>query len=111
MRKFATRNRYHFDSADAGVRKLQRSCIDVRSNFATYPDQSCLIDLRKSDFLDGLGDQNRPLRACIDKGIRRGEAELIWRSYEGVSYFDLQPGSVELQVSRIAAWRVISLHG
>jgi len=55
MRQFATRNRYHFDSAEAGVRELQRSCVDVRFNLATYSDQSCLIDLRKSDFLDGLG--------------------------------------------------------
>ncbi len=80
MRQFAARNRYHFNSAEAGVQELQRGCVDIGFNLATYSDQICLIDLRKTDFPYSFRHQNRPLRACIDKGVRRGKSELVRRS-------------------------------
>jgi hypothetical protein len=96
MRQFATRDRDHFNSAESAMRELQRGCVNVRLNLAAHADQGCLIDFRESDFLDGFGRQNRPRRACIDQSIRRRELERVWRSYEGMSYFDFQAWPVEL---------------
>lgn len=120
MRELATGNLNDFDRLEATVWELQRGYIDISLHDPAYYSNVCLVNLREADSLNGLGCQNRPLGASIYQGFCFGEAAprcgadrrlATYGAQNGRPYFDSQTGSVELQVARIAAWRVVSLHG
>lgn len=121
MRKITTGNLYDFDGLEtATVRELQRGYINACRHYPADYSKVCLVNLRKADLLNGLRRQNRPLCASIDQSISFGEAGshcwrnqrlATYRTQDGRSYPDFKAGSMELKITKVATWRVVSQHG